>query len=657
MEPPSQPMAINIFRAMTPTLAISWVGMSVFFVVLLAIGGLVYWLIQRQHISEIGVQEFVHRLEEGRFVDWMKIALLVSAICFMIGMWFFDVTLPIISQAPNGFRGLSHEKAIEQAQISREIERGNGFSTKVIRPAALWQLEQKGRDFPLERTPDTYHAPLSPFINAGVFKGMDALNRLFRSASGPMHFFSQFVYDETMTKKGVVYAYDKIIAFTQLVFFLLAVLVNYFTARRLFDERLAALGMGLLLLCQAFWDFAMSGLPQMLMLLLFSGGMHTLFRAIEEKCAGLSPRRWIVATGVLFSLLALTHGLTIWIFAGVIVFALIYFRPLGRDAGILLGIFLLFYGPWMARNYVVCGSPVGIGWYSGLAEVRASESQVMRSMELPLDDVTPRIYRRKIQAQILNQMGQIYNLLGKVLTAPIFFVALLHPFKRKETADFRWAILLLWIFAVFGMAVFGLTEKSGAHANDLHVLFIPLMSFYGLGFLLVMWTRLEIRGEFFRKCFLAAIYFISALPFLDNFLDMIGPPKGRVQWPPYIPPYIAIMAEWTKGNEIIMSDMPWGVAWYADRKSLWLPMTIKAFIQLNDYNQLKGQIVGMYLTPVSGNSAFISDITRGEYHEWAAFIIGIPDLREFPLHAKTQMPMDGECWYYSDRDRWSNREE
>jgi hypothetical protein len=167
-----------------------------------------------------------------------------------------------------------------------------------------------------------------------------------------------------------------------------------------------------------------------------------------------------------------------------------------------------------------------------------------------------------------------------------------------------------------------------------------------------MWTRLEIRGEFFRKCFLVGIYFISSLPFLDNFLDMIGPPKGRVQWPPYIPPYIAIMAEWTQPNEIIMSDMPWGVAWYADRKSLWLPMTVKAFIQLNDYDQLKGQIVGLYLTPVSGDVPFLSEISRGEYREWAAFILRAANLKEFPLHAFTPMPMDGECTYYSDRERW-----
>jgi len=647
-------MDISFFRAVAAVPAVSSAGLVKFFAVLLGVAGFAYWLNRRYPLTEIRIQGFVHRIEQGRWLKWMKRALLLSGIAFMISRWFFDAPIPFISRSANGFRGLAHEKAIEQAQIAREIERGNGFSTKVIRPAALWQLEQNGRAFPLDHTPDTYHAPLSPFINACVFTGTDAVSRLLRSKGRHVPFSSWFVYDETMTKKHTVFVYDRIIAFTQLMFFLLAVLVNYFTAKRLFDESVALWGMGLLLLCQTFWDFAMSGLPQMLMLLLFSGGMHTLLRAIEAKHAGRSQRSWIIATGLLFSLLALSHGLAIWIFAGLLIFAWIYFRPHGVDAGILLGIFVLFYGPWMARNYAVCGSPVGIAWYSGLADVRGSESQIMRSMELPLDDVTPRFYRRKIQSQILTQLGQIYNLFGGVFTAPIFFVALFHPFRREEIADFRWAILLLWVFAVFGMGVFGFTEKIGVHANDLHVLFIPLMSFYGLAFLLVMWPRPGDHPRFFRRCFMAGIYLVSALPFLDNFSEMCGPPKPQMQWPPYAPPGIALIGEWTRPSEIIMSDMPWAVAWYADRKSLWLPMTVKAFHELNDYNQLNGEIVGLYLTPVSGHSAFVPDIVKGEYREWAPFIVGAADLREFPLHERIQMPIDGECLYYSDRARWNS---
>ena len=124
-----------------------------------------------------------------------------------------------------------------------------------------------------------------------------------------------------------------------------------------------------------------------------------------------------------------------------------------------------------------------------------------------------------------------------------------------------------------------------------------------------------------------------------------------------MPPYIAILGQWTRENEIIASDMPWAVAWYADRKSLWLPMSVHDFIDLNDYNQLKGQIVGLYLTPITGNRPFISEVMKGEYKEWAPFIMRNVNTKEFPLKAITALPIDGECIYYSDRDRWTNRED
>jgi hypothetical protein len=99
------------------------------------------------------------------------------------------------------------------------------------------------------------------------------------------------------------------------------------------------------------------------------------------------------------------------------------------------------------------------------------------------------------------------------------------------------------------------------------------------------------------------------------------------------------------------------VAWYADRKSLWLPNSLRDWGQLYDYENLKSPIVGLYLTPVTGNQPFISGIAKGEFKEWAPFITRTANLRDFPLKAVTPLPIDGECIYYSDRDRWTNRED
>ena len=599
--------------------------------------------------TETKVQQFVHKLEEGGWVRRVKVITIFSAILYMNYLWFY--------QEANGFRGLAHEKTIEQAQIAREISRGHGFTTKFIRPAALWQFERNVGAFPLERTPDTYHAPLNPYLNALVFKASDGLNAGLKSISKSAQYFSRYTYDETMTPKLIIYSYDRFVAFVQEFFFLLALIVNFFIARRLFDDRLAVLGTGLLLVCERFWDFSISGLPQMLMLFLFSCAAYTMIRAIEERYLNKTATPWLIATAAFFGLLALAHALTIWMFAGALLFSGFFFRPRIRTVAIMAGVFLLFYGPWMVRNYRVCGSPVGLGWYSGLYQIRGTESQIMRSMEVSVGGLNPVMFRKKLEGQILLQLSGIYDLLGKSLVAPVFFVALLHIFKRPETSSLRWCIVSMWMFAVFGMAVFGMPDFGGLPSNDLHVLFIPLMTFFGLALILVMWTRLELNIRLVRLGFLGLIYLVSALPFISQFLLLIGPPTGRVQWPPYVPPYIAILGQWTRDNEVIASDMPWAVAWYADRKSLWLPMSVRDFIELNDYNQLKGQIVGLYLTPVTGNRPFISDVMKGEYKEWAPFIMRNVNTREFPLKAVTALPIDGECVYYSDRDRWTNRED
>jgi len=601
--------------------------------------------------TETKVQALVHKLEEGGWVKRVKFLVIFSAVLFNISLYFFR------DARDAGFHGLSHEKGMEQAQIAREISRGHGFTTKMIRPAALWLFEKKMGRFPVDAQPDIYHAPLNPYINAGVFKVADLLNDAFEKKGQSKEWVSWLTFEKLITTKELIYAYDKFVAAVQVFFFLLAVMVSYYTARRLFDDRLAAFAACMMLICERFWEFSMSGLPQMLMLFLFSCAAYALVRAIEQKYVSKSPIGWLSTAAFCFGLLGLTHGITIWIFAGALLFVLLFFRPLGRDAVIMAVIFMAMYTPWMMRNYDVCGSPVGLGWYSGLHMLRGTEATLMRGLEVSLSDLSPLTFRSKVQAETIEQFGSLYTFLGQSLMAPVFFLSLLHIFKRPETSHFRWAIFCMWLSGVLGMSVFGMPDRGGLPANDLHVLFIPLMICYGLAFVLVMWTRLEINIKLVRLAFLSLLFFLSALPFIDRSLARLRGGSMPVVWPPYVPPYISLLRTWTVEKEVIASDMPWAVAWYADRKSLWLPKTIQDFITLNDYKSLKGEIVGVYLTPVSGNRGFLNDIVKGEYSEWAPFILRNVQAREFPLKVSTVMPIDNECIFYSDRDRWTVRED
>jgi len=605
----------------TPFLAVNWLLLGGWLSGLLVAVGLLFWIVRSLTTTETGVQSMVHAMEEGSWVSKLRFVLLLAGIGAVYSIFIFSQ-----------FRGLSEAKAMDQAQVAREIARGHGFSTQFIRPAALRQFQLNMGKLPTGLVPDTYNAPLNPLVNS-VFVRL-----------------AQKTW--TMSPKDLVYTSDRVIAAVSMIFFLLAVGVNFCIAKRLFDRTLALLGMGLILVADVFWQFSLTGLPQMLMLFIFSGCTYALVRALEARQEGKNTLVWIALAGALFGLLALTHGLTAWIFAGALIFTAILFRPIGRDALVMLAAFMLLYTPWMVRNYHVCGSPFGIAPYSGLFQIRGTESSIMRSMVLNFQDVNPTTFRNKIQGQLTGQMGNLLNLLGKSMVAPVFFLALLHLFKMPVTAVFRWCILLMWGMAVLGMCVFGVDCDPGRfQSNDLYVLFIPLMILYGLAFILVLWTRLEINVRLVRIAFLALIFLISGFPLITS---LISPPVARVQWPPYIPPFIAILNSWTNEDEIIASDMPWGVAWYADRKSLWLPNTINDFITLNDYNQLGGRIVGLYLTPVTGDQAFISGIQNGEYREWSPFIMrNVAALTGFPLRAVTALPINGECVFYSDRDRWS----
>ncbi len=417
--------------------------------------------------TEKEVQHFIHTLEEGAWVRWVKVAMALVALA--------TLTFVVLTKS----RGLSVPEGMEQAEIGRELARGHGFSTKMIRPLALWQFMENKKAYPQGNIPDTFHAPLNPWINSLVLR--------LRPASW------------VMTPKMIIYPSDQTIEEVSMIFFLLSLGVVYLTARRLFDATLAATGVGLAAVCNTFWQYALSGLPQMLMLFLFSCALYALVRAFEGRGAGGRVAGWIAAAGGFFGLLALAHGLTIWIFAAAFVYTVFAFRPFGRQALLLLAAFTLVYAPWLVRNYEVCGDARGLGAYAALDGAVHSGSYWMRTLkpgveagQPDLAEVGPAVMISKLENQVLAQLNRLYGLLGASLVAPLFFVSLLHVFKRDVVASFRWCFFAMGLGALLGMGFFGFRDESALQPNDLYILFVPLMICYGLAFFLALWTRLDI---------------------------------------------------------------------------------------------------------------------------------------------------------------------
>ena len=519
-------------------------------------------------------------------------AVLIRRLLFFVllfGLVFFYLILT--------FKGLTSAKGIEQAQIGREIARGNNSTTKVIRPAAVWQAEKNEKEeIDLSAFHDTYHSPLNPYVYGAVLKAVGGDD------------FKKFQMKED---KNTVYALDRVISAVSVILFLVAVGINYLLISRIFDVKIAGVTALLMILSELMWQFTQTGLPQMLMLLLFSCALFFIYRTLEASIENRAATGSILTAAVFLSLLALSHWLTIWITLGFVIYAAFFFRPKGISGFIILGVLLVFNLYFIGKNMEWTGNPGGTAFltlYGGLSE---SEAGIMRTSD-PGEQTYQIVYNLNsflinTAANMLRQVNELYNNLGSILVAPLFFFALLHPFKREAIAKFRWIVLLMWIMGALGMATFGLSY-SALDANQLHVLFAPVMTAYGLAFVSILWARIDLPAgsALMRYGHFVIVVLISAGPLILTI------PRGLTQaiatqdrakavWPPYWPPVFSkTLHDATTENEIIFSDQPWAVAWYADRISVWLPRKIEEFEDLEllvDDQELS--VAGIVITPMS----------------------------------------------------------
>ena len=399
--------------------------------------------------SQKGIQDLVHSLDQGGLVPIIRIAMFAALIITLTLLYLFVQ-----------FKGLSNSTAMDQAQIAREIAAGNGFSTKYIRPFAIWQLENAGKEVPNEKFPDFFQSPLPPFINSIPLKIVQ----------------SHWKLEPT----DLVYIGDRMIAGTAILFFLLSVVVWYFIGLRLFDKKLALIGCAMILMTDLFWQFSLSGLPQMLMLLLFSGACLATLKAMEKKADLLPMLILLFAAGLLFGLMILCHGAAVWIFLGWFAFAVFYFHPRGISALVAMAAALLIVLPWLARNYSVSGNPLGIAGYELAVPAFTSESGFMRSISgaPSLGGMAPR------ELETLAPVGRRAEVLPRPPVRPELVVgrALLRVLEHfvgfLQLLEARLGVLLLADVRVvlagqLAVGALDLVLRGGArHAHDLVVVLV-----------------------------------------------------------------------------------------------------------------------------------------------------------------------------------------
>jgi hypothetical protein len=184
------------------------------------------------------------------------------------------------------YHGLSDAQSMDNAQLARQIVRGQGFTTEFLRPQAVAQLRDyaisqslqngKTRDlFPSDQfppgtpriLPDTYNAPGYPCLLATWF------------------YFIHPEFDQVAMAMSTshIYSADRFIPLLNQVFMLMTALLVFALGRRLFDDRVAWISMLAFLGTDLVWHYTLTALSTNVLMFLITAMALELRRGSSAR--------------------------------------------------------------------------------------------------------------------------------------------------------------------------------------------------------------------------------------------------------------------------------------------------------------------------------------------------------------------------------------
>lgn len=584
-------------------------------------------------------QEFIHWLEMGAGARWLRLASVVAV----------TIALSLLISWKQ-FRGPATESTLEQADVGRQLARGEGFTTQVNYPQTAAALKARGIRFdPTVPYPELHHAPLYPALIGGALRLLPEATRarLFVVSSEP--------------SDG--YPADFFLLGLNLALLWLAAWLTYRLGRDLFDARTGWLAALALLVTLSLWQqtLALNGTPLLMVLALVTFGVWRRVElattpadeATAEPFEGKhrTPTRFPV---VLLAGLGACCGflfLTEYSAGALVLVALGYaaMRFTGRArwfavGAVLLG-FLLVSGLWMARNVRVVGHPVGLA--SGNVALKAGDSTAEPfNARATFSADPPELSLRKLGNKTLTSLQENLRTriwAGGAMWFCAFFVAgWMYGFRSVVANRLR------WIFTA-SLAVLLLAQaslNSGESERLVVVWLAPLMIVFGAGFFFVLLGSNSVLGNW-PRAMAAALLVIQALPLVHDALA--PPPPVRFQYPPYFPALLrGVRSELESRNALgtfgAMADVPAGLAWYGDVRAWAQPYHLRDFYALT-LEQAPGELL---LTPRTLDRPFFTDLNAkpvglgslvgpvNRFGDWGEVYAGLltRDMpREFPLSA------------------------
>lgn len=560
------------------------------------------------------------------------------------------------------YKNWSNGESMDAAQLARNISEGQGFTTQNIRPLSMHLVARyKERGDPqIENHPDLANPPLYPALLALYMKVM------------PMNF--QIDNPANFEKYDPEF---KIVWLNQGIFFL-CIYLAYLLGRRLFEPSIGWVAAFLLGGTDLLWRYSTSGLPTMLLMLLFLLLLHVMV-SIEKQAHpeaetdapgpdGMKPDPpQVEKSGAWFFGMAASAGLIVGLgfltrysFAIIAIPVIYYFlrhhkgRRLSTFAAFSMT-FLVVAAPWMIRNTLICGIPTGT---AGLMIASGTYSfpgdTLERSLTPDLSLLQFRDFTHKLMLNSADIITSDLPALGGNWISALFLGVLFVQFKSHNLRRIRNMVALSVFFFVLAQAVgLGYQNVLSPELNGQKLLIVlaPALFIFGAAMVSILMDHMVFPFPEFRVYVVLALGVVLCIPMI---IKVLPPRTYPIAYPPYFPPIIQSRANWMGEDELIMSDIPWAMAWYGDRMCIQNTKVVEPdFYTINDYIK---PVRGLFLSPLTTDQKMASEALRND-QGWANFALNLLVKTNywpagFPL---TSAPVEGlpEHLFLTDWERWS----
>lgn len=618
------------------------------------------------------IQDLVHRFEEkgGR---GMRLAFVVLVV---LGL--------LVAYNWRGYRNMNNIEAMDAAQVARNFAEGHGFSTDFIRPFSLTLVKEHNRDRATGTNetgvadpgqirglhPDLANAPLYPLFLAGAMKVLPfdfQVNVTKPFWSNPNPNLRRLTPEEQAVappRLFVRYQPDFLITLLNQAMLIAIAGMTFFLARRLFDSSVAWMSFVLVIACEVLWRFSVTGLSTLFLMLIFLSLIWCLVWIENEERDPVWSHRaqtWLaLAIGLLLGLGTLTRYSFGWLVIPVLVYLAI-FCVLRRWQifTLVLATFLIILTPWVWRNLSVSGTPFGIAGYALVdGTFGFPEYKMQRALEPDFRSVNLMALIYKLTGNVRQILQEGLPRLGGSWVSALFLTGLLLSFRSLALRRLRYFLLAALLVLVIAQAL-GKTQLSveapDFNGENLLVLLVPLVFIYGAGLFFQLLEQMNLRLRELRYLVIGLFVVIANLPIVFTLLSPSVRPVGYPQVPHY-PPVIQEVSGYLKPSELMMSDIPWAVAWYGNRQAVWLTANVDSeYYAIHDYMK---PIRMLYLTPLTTDSRILSQwVWAGFDKSWPTFILEflfrkrVPD--KFPLQNALAKNFPAQL-VLCDYQRWTN---